>query len=88
MDVFLVLVLFVVCAIVGWYDHYAVQRTYADLYADRYGRIPPLIGWAFEKDPDAEVDYWRRLHRNLYVLVTVLAIAMVAIVLVRASTWT
>jgi hypothetical protein len=87
MDVVLVLVLFVVGIIVGWYDRYAVQRTYADLYADRHGHIPPLIGWAFESDSDPEVDYWRRLHRNLYALVTALAVVAILIIVVRGPTW-
>lgn len=86
MDVLLVVVLLVVGIVVGWYDRYAVQRTYADLYADRYGRIPPLIGWAFESDPDAEVDQWRRMHRNLYGVVSALGVLAIVIIIVRAST--
>ncbi len=87
MDIVLVFALLILAAIVGWYDRYAVQRTYADLYADRYGHIPPLISWAFGSDADTEVEYWRRLHRNLYLLVTVLVVVAIIIVIVRGPTW-
>ena len=87
MDVLLIVALFFVGIIVGWYDRYSVQRTYADLYADRHGGIPPLIGWAFESDPDAEVDYWRRIHRNLYALVSALGLIAILIIVVRGPTW-
>jgi hypothetical protein len=86
-DIALVLVIFLVGVIIGLYEQYGVQRTYADLYADRYGHIPPLVGWAFESDPDPEVEYWRRLHRNLYVLMTVLAVVAIIIIVVRSPTW-
>ena len=83
MDIALVVILLLVGLIVGWYDRYAVQRTYADVYAARHGRIPPLIEWFFTADADPEVEYWRRMHRNLYLVVTALGVAAIAILIVR-----
>jgi hypothetical protein len=80
-----VLILILAAVVVGWYDRYSVQRTYADLYAARYGQIPPLIDWFFEPDSDAEVDEWRRLHRNMYLLVTGLGAAAVIAALTLGS---
>ena len=45
MDIVLVVILLLAGLIVGWYDRYSVQRTYADLYAARHGGIPSLIDW-------------------------------------------
>jgi hypothetical protein len=84
MDVALAAILLVAAAGIGWYDTYSVQRTYADVYASRYGRIPPLFAWFFVRDPDVEVEDWRRRHRNMYVLVAILAVAALVIVLLGA----
>jgi hypothetical protein len=86
-DIALIVVLLLAAVIVGWYDTYSVQRTYADLYATRHGHIPPLIGWFFASDSDAEVERWRRLHRRMYVLVSALVLTAVIVALVRGPTW-
>jgi hypothetical protein len=86
MDIALILLLFLAAAIVGWYDTYSVQRTYADRCAARHGHIPPLIDWFFQPDPDAEVERWRRRHRDMYLLTCVLVVAAVIVALVRATT--
>ena len=83
MDIAVAVILLLVAAFVGSYDRYAVQRTYADLYAARHGRIPPLIEWFFTPDADPEVESWRRMHRNLYLVVTALGVAAIAILIVR-----
>jgi hypothetical protein len=87
MDVALIVILLLTAVVVGWYDTYAVQRTYADVYAARHGHIPPLIAWFFDRDPDAEVERWRRRHRNMYLLVSALALVAAVLALVRAPTW-
>jgi hypothetical protein len=85
MDVVLIAILLLTAVVIGWYDTYSVQRTYADLYASRHGRIPPFIRWFILPDPDAEVEGWRRLHRNLYILVSFLGAAAIVVAIVRAS---
>jgi hypothetical protein len=87
MDVILIVILFVLALIVGVYDTYQVQRDYADLYAERHGHIPPLVDWFFKPDIDPEVDELRRLHRNLLLLSSALALAAAVVALaLRAST--
>ena len=86
MDIALVVILLLISVIVGWYDRYAVQRTYADLYAARHGGSPPLTNWFFTPDTDPEVESWRRRHRNLYLVVTALGVAAIAVLIVRLAT--
>ena len=83
MDLILVAILLLGAVIVGWYDTYSVQRTYADVYANRHGHIPPLIRWFIVPDPDADVEEWRRRHRNLYILAAALAATAVVIAYAR-----
>jgi hypothetical protein len=83
MEIAIVVVLLLAGAVVGVYDRYAVQRTYADLFAERHGHIPPLTDWFFRADPDAEVESWRRLHRNLWLLAGGLGVAAILILIVR-----
>jgi hypothetical protein len=86
-DVALVVILLVSAVVVGWYDTYAVQRDYADLYASRHGHIPPLIDWFFKPDADAEVEALRRQHRNLWLLSGALVTGAVLVALyIRATT--
>jgi hypothetical protein len=80
------LILFLAAALVGWYDKYAVQRDYADRFAKRYGRIPPLMEWFFSSDADADVESLRVQHRNMYILSSVLAVAAAVVVLLAVST--
>jgi uncharacterized Tic20 family protein len=80
------LLLLVLAGILGVVDRYEIQRTYADVYAEAHGHIPPLVEWFFERDADPEVDRWRRYHRNMYALVTALAVAAIVLLLVRAPT--
>ncbi len=87
MDIALMLLLLVAAIIVGWYDTYSVQRTYANLCASRHGHIPPLMDWFFTPDSDADVEQLRRRHRNMYLLAIALAAAAVVVGLVRSPTW-
>jgi hypothetical protein len=82
-DIVLIVILLISGAVIGWYDTFSVQRTYADVYASRHGHIPPLISWFIAPDPDVEVEYWRRRHRNLYVLVSALGAAVIVLALLR-----
>jgi hypothetical protein len=85
MYIVLAVILIVAAVVVGWYDTYSAQRTYADVYASRYGHIPPLADWFFKRDADPEVERYRRLHRNLWLLVTGLAVAGILAVLFGAN---
>jgi hypothetical protein len=79
------LVLLLAAAMVGWYDRYAVQRDYANRFAERHGHIPPLIDWFFTTDPDPDVEALRVQHRNMYILGSVLAVAAAVVVLLAVS---
>ncbi len=83
MDTAVALVLLASAAVLGVIDTYSIQRTYADLCADRHGHIPPLTDWFFVADPDPEVDRWRRLHRDLWLLTGVLAVVAIVLLPVR-----
>ncbi len=85
MDLVIIVVLIVTSAILGLYDTYVVQRTYADICAERHGHIPPLVDWFFQADVDPDVDYWRRRHRNLYIFGCVPALVAIVLLLARAS---
>lgn len=79
------LVLLLAAAMVAWLDRYAVQRDYADLFAERHGHIPPLIDWFFTADSDPDVEALRVQHRNMYILGGVLAVAAGIIVILFAK---
>jgi hypothetical protein len=81
MGIGLAVILLLVAIGVGWYDRYSVQRTYADVYANRHGHIPPLADWFFTPDADAEVERLRRLHRNLWLASGGLGLVAVVVLL-------
>ncbi len=83
MDIAMVVMLILAAVVVSVYDTSEVQRTYADLFVQRHGHIPPLADWFFRADADAEVESWRRMHRNLWLLAGGLGIAAIIILIVR-----
>ena len=85
MDILIIVVLVVTTGVLALYDQYVVQRTYADICAERHGHIPPLVDWFFQADIDPDVDYWRRRHRNLYILSAVPVAIAIILVLLRGS---
>lgn len=75
--------LFASAGFVALVDRLDIQRTYADIYAQRHGHIPALTEWFFRPDPDPDVEYWRRRHRNAWVLSAMLGGLAVVLMLVR-----
>ena len=79
MGVAVAAILLLLSIVVRWYDRYSVQRTYADVYTSRHGRIPPLSDWFFTSDADPEVERLRQLHRNLWLVSGGLALVAVIV---------
>ena len=81
MEIVAIVVLFVATLILGLYDRYGVQRAYADVYAQVHGHVPPLYEWFYTPDSHADVERWRRRHRNLLILSVALSVIWVILIL-------
>ncbi len=86
MAVVLAVILILVAVLIGVYDTYFAQRSYADLCAARHGHIPPLVEWFTTPDTDPEVEALRRLHRRLTIVSAALvAAAVICAIYARAA---
>jgi cystathionine beta-synthase len=56
-----------------------------EVLSSKHGHVPPLANWFLHADPDAEVEYWLRLHRNLWLLVAGLGVLAILILIARPT---